>query len=477
MATKKLPSLKLVLTALLALLLAASIWFVYDNHVDRSGWLQRDGLYYYKDFHARRVTGWQIIDGATYYFGEDKSMQTGFQTLDGSTYYFGPDGILRTGWLDIDGSRYYADEAGVIRTGWVNVGPQRFCLGADGILLTGWQEMEGRRYYFGKDGAMHSGWLEEGGKRYYFGETGAMAVGWIRLDQGLYYFDEAGQPLTGEVTLEGNTYLFQTDGLMYTGWEENGEHRRFFRQDGSLATGWEEIDGKRYYFTEEGVMHTGWLTLGENRYYLQEDGSAAVGPTKIGYYTYYFSPAGIHVVLVNSTHEVPYDYKLDLVVYEGWHEVQRVCLEPLQQMLADCVNAGYGFVFNSGYRSRKVQEDILTARTKEFENEGYTERDAYIQARKTVALPGTSEHHLGLAVDLLNEEDAEMKALDWLGEHCWEYGFILRYAEEKAHLTGIAYEPWHFRYVGKEVAMDMKGSGLCLEEYLGAVPIENMAKG
>ena len=82
--------------------------------------------------------------------------------------------------------------------------------------------------------------------------------------------------------------------------------------------------------------------------------------------------------------------------------------------------------------------------------------------------PGTSEHHLGLAVDIVNVDNAEKLCLQWLGEHCWEYGFIVRYQEDKAHITGIVDEPWHFRYVGTAVSMQMKNSGLCLEEYLGA---------
>ena len=74
----------------------------------------------------------------------------------------------------------------------------------------------------------------------------------------------------------------------------------------------------------------------------------------------------------------------------------------------------------------------------------------------------------GLAVDVLNVATAEKKALDWLGKHCWEYGFILRYPPEKTQITKIIYEPWHFRYVGVEISMDMKDTGLCLEEYLQA---------
>ena len=90
-----------------------------------------------------------------------------------------------------------------------------------------------------------------------------------------------------------------------------------------------------------------------------------------------------------------------------------------------------------------------------------------------MAVPGTSEHQLGLAVDLvdnhnwsLDESQASMPAQQWLIKHSWEYGFILRYPGDKGELTGIIYEPWHYRYVGKEAARVIHQQGLCLEEYL-----------
>ena len=178
-------------------------------------------------------------------------------------------------------------------------------------------------------------------------------------------------------------------------------------------------------------------------------------------------------MLVNADHPVPDYYEVNLVDYIPWHQVADVALDPLIRMLEDCVEAGYQYEFNSAYRSIKVQEDILWARTQEYINIGYKDPQAYAKARETVALPGTSEHHLGLAVDVLNKKDADRQALEWLGEHCWEYGFILRYAEDKSSITGIVHEPWHFRYVGTRVSMDMKDSGLCLEEYLGAAAVEN----
>ena len=117
----------------------------------------------------------------------------------------------------------------------------------------------------------------------------------------------------------------------------------------------------------------------------------------------------------------------------------------------------------------KEQTEILEYRTQEhMEDFDLTYEEAYEKALETVAIPGTSEHHLGLAVDLLGEE-----AIAWFREHCWDYGFIVRYAAEKESYTGIIDEPWHFRYVGTEVSLDMKDSGLCLEEYLGAEPVKS----
>ena len=93
-----------------------------------------------------------------------------------------------------------------------------------------------------------------------------------------------------------------------------------------------------------------------------------------------------------------------------------------------------------------------------------------------MAIPGTSEHQLGLALDIvdtrswtLSGSQANFKGLQWLMAHCWEYGFVLRYPEGKTDVTGIIYEPWHYRYVGKEVAAELQESGLTLEEYMSSL--------
>ena len=444
------------LCILLSIILTLTIgWTVYDKTVDRSGWGEKDGIVFYKDFHGQKVTGWNEIGEYTYYFDSNHAMVTGWQTWGSSRYYFGSDGAMYTGWKNVDDMRCYFSE--------------------DGVLHTGWLDLNGKRYYLTEEGAMLSGWQEIDGSTYYFGENGAMLSGWNTLDSNTYYFESDGSLVTGHTLLEGKHYFFQDNGIMFTGWEDTDEGRRYYGDDGVRVFGWIELEGKWYYFGAEGLMQTGWFQDGEYRYYLHEDGSAAVGPAQIDGQLYHFTPKGIMVVLVNSNHTVPNYYKaeLQLETYIPWHQVSVIALEPLTRMLEDCVAAGYEYTFNSAYRSIQTQQEILSLRTQEYKDAGYPDDQAYWEARKTVALPGTSEHHLGLAVDVLNNAKAERKALEWLNEHCWEYGFIVRYAADKAHITGIIHEPWHFRYVGPRVSMEMKDSGLCLEEYLGAAPVDN----
>ena len=107
--------------------------------------------------------------------------------------------------------------------------------------------------------------------------------------------------------------------------------------------------------------------------------------------------------------------------------------------------------------------------------QGYSREAAEAEAGKVVAVPGTSEHQLGLALDIvdLNNQNLDTSQEDtpvqkWLIEHSWEYGFILRYPNDKSEITGIIYEPWHYRYVGRDAAREIHERGVCLEEYLSA---------
>ena len=127
----------------------------------------------------------------------------------------------------------------------------------------------------------------------------------------------------------------------------------------------------------------------------------------------------------------------------------------------------------SGYRTVTRQTELFQEKIDELMVDGLTYDEAYTAAATVVAIPGTSEHNLGLAVDicatdyqLLDDAQAETPEQQWLMEHCAEYGFILRYPQGKEEITGIIWEPWHYRYVGVEAATEIMQSGLCLEEYL-----------
>lgn len=439
---RALPALILLLCAL-AGLLALGGWMWYDKNVDRSGWVEEDGVRFYQDFHAQPVSGWLDIEGSVYFFQEG--------------------GIPLTGWQDLGENRYHFGDAGVMKTGWQNIGTDTYYFGPDGIMRSGWMEVEGFRYYL-PDGILATGWQTISGNTYYFRSGGSMHTGWLELEDKRYYLDDDGLLLTGPVTLEEEEYYFNDDGTLYSGWLSWEDSRRYYREDGTMATHWQEVDGKRYYLGEDGLMRTGWHQEGEYSYFLQEDGSAAVGPTFIDGAMHYFSPKGIEVILVNRDNRVPGYYSMDLVTVTGWHQVDKRCYDALVQMLADCNAAGIEYNFNSAHRTIAEQTEILELRTQEHMDDYGMDYDAArAKALQTVAYPGTSEHHLGLAVDLLGQE-----AIAWFQEHCWDYGFIVRYTEEKEPITGIIDEPWHFRYVGQEVSLDMKGTGLCLEEYLGA---------
>ena len=339
-------------------------------------------------------------------------------------------------------------------------------------VLKGWQENGGNRYFYGDDGVMHTGWLEMAGVKYYFDEDGIMQTGLTIIDRKIYYFNDAGCCCAGWVEIEGIPHYFGSDGVLGAGWlEEDGT--KCYLVDGRKATGWQDIEADRYYFDAEGVPVSGWQEIDGTRYYFREDGRMARGKVVFSEdETRYFTSAGKEVILVNPWNYVPEYYNPTIVPY-GKYKVAEECLAALEQMMADCEAAGNKPMVRSAYRTYSDQKWLYNRRVQIFLSQGYSQADAERIAATINAIPGTSEHQLGLAVDIvdesyqiLDEQQETTPSQIWLMEHCWEYGFILRYPNGKTDVTGIIYEPWHYRYVGVELAMEMKDSGLCLEEYL-----------
>ena len=180
------------------------------------------------------------------------------------------------------------------------------------------------------------------------------------------------------------------------------------------------------------------------------------------------SPAGAddwRLTLVNTENPLSRDYEPDTAEADNGYLFDLRAVESLRALLQAGREAGLDLVVTSGWRSWAYQEKLFEDKVERVMIEtGLSREEAEELAADEVARPGTSEHQLGLSADLTGKE-----ANEWLAEHCWEYGFILRYPEGKKDITGIINEPWHFRYVGTRVSLDMKDTGLCLEEYLGAV--------
>lgn len=150
-------------------------------------------------------------------------------------------------------------------------------------------------------------------------------------------------------------------------------------------------------------------------------------------------------------------------------------VEALKEMLAAAQAEGLSPILCSTYRTWEKQTTLFNNQVARNENRGMGREEAVEKAKTVVAYPGTSEHQMGLAADIvalsyqiLDEGQLDTPEQQWLIEHCAEYGFILRYPDGKSDLTGVIFEPWHYRYVGKEAAQAIMSQGICLEEYLSA---------
>ena len=170
-----------------------------------------------------------------------------------------------------------------------------------------------------------------------------------------------------------------------------------------------------------------------------------------------------NLILVNSSNAIPDDYKVDTQAVRNGIVDKRIA-KSLEKMLSDCEKAGHEPDLISWYRTNEEQKNLY--------NNAVNKNDT--------ALPGHSEHELGLAVDIIDgknqdwsgdplvDKQAELPAQKWLMKHCQDYGFILRYPKGKQDITGIIWEPWHYRYVGKDAAREIMKKGITLEEFLGA---------
>ena len=463
---KKTIRVLLVIILLLVVFLAAMIavpYFLMDiNIFDQSGWSRSGTDVRYLDFYGRPQTGWQLIDGKWYYFSPDGGeMATGWAEIAGERYYFGTDGVRRSGWLELSDGAYYlspADAAAL--SGWQEIDGNTYYLDENGRVCTGLTEIEGALYFLGRDGIRRSGWIEDGGKRYFLDDSGAITTGWVDTDQGRSYLGPDGALCSGWTDTPEGRFFLTEHGTIATGWVTTTEGRLYLNEQGQAHTGWLELEDARYYLDETGMALTGWQELEGKRYYFHEDGRAAIGKVVLEAQAHYFASNGEYVLLVNKWNPLPEDYEVELTAY-GSLEIASEAYESLVAMVEQIKGLGY-YKVTSIHRSIQTQKNIWDRYYNNYLAVGCSKEEAEKLTGQTVAVPGTSEHHTGYAVDI----DGVKPVHNWLAEHSWEYGFIVRFPEDKTEVTGIEYEPWHYRYVGKELAKEIYESGLCLEEYM-----------
>ena len=377
----------------------------------------------------------------------------------------------KTGWVEEDGCKYYYLEDGQAASGWLKIDGNQYYFGADGLMEGGFQELNGLTYYFSQDGSRASGWVTVDGRRFYLRQSGSLVTGWLSLDGQRYYLTQTGAA-TGICTVEGSTYIFDSQGRLTSGWANLGEELGYGDINGHPVTGWQKIDSQQFYFREDYTLQTGWAKIDGFTYCFHEDGTPVQGITPDGE----FASNGQLVTLVNPWRYMPEDYTVELTPISETHQVATIAYEDYLEMMRQCANAGHMPVVCSSYRTHEYQQGLFDRkiqRLMEDPENNLTYEEARMEAATVVAIPGTSEHQLGLALDIidnrnwnLDETQAEMPTQQWLMENSWRYGWILRYPNEKSAITGIIYEPWHYRYVGREVAAEIHELGVCLEEYL-----------
>lgn len=181
------------------------------------------------------------------------------------------------------------------------------------------------------------------------------------------------------------------------------------------------------------------------------------------------------LTLVNNNVALPENWQITTKVAEAstQKELAEEAADAYMQMKQAAAVDGVELLLCSGYRTVEYQQNLFDQEKQKWLDKGLSDQEAYDKAKTVVAVPGYSEHNSGLAADIVTPDHqtldsafADTDAAKWLFEHAPDYGFILRYPEDKQAITGIIYEPWHYRYVGVENAKTITENGKCLEEYL-----------
>ncbi len=219
--------------------------------------------------------------------------------------------------------------------------------------------------------------------------------------------------------------------------------------------------------------------LDENKYF--KDQPIFSFKNDLSDYEQYMNPSNkeYFLALVNKNNPTPgYEYEPENIIEindpNKTYWLDSTAAKAVEAMLMEMQAAGFTDIYvTSGYRSYNYQSILYENYVNSEMKNGLSREEAEQKASTYSALPGTSEHHTGLAIDLmqlggtLDESFADLEVYDWLLANAWKFGFILRYTEDKVDVTGYVFEPWHWRFVGRDTALEILRSGEALEEYLG----------
>lgn len=185
-----------------------------------------------------------------------------------------------------------------------------------------------------------------------------------------------------------------------------------------------------------------------------------------------FSKDDWRLVLINKQHSIPEDYTFELGYITSSMRCDERIIDDLRAMLQAAKENEINLEIKSPYRDEARQEWLFNRKIKLYMNQGMSFVEAHQLASQAVTVPGASEHQIGLALDIVSDEYiyleeafGETEAGKWLADNSYRFGFIVRYPKGKEYITGIGYEPWHFRYVGVEAATVITKNGITLEEF------------
>lgn len=177
------------------------------------------------------------------------------------------------------------------------------------------------------------------------------------------------------------------------------------------------------------------------------------------------------LILVNRWNYIPDGYKVELTKIANGVSIDKRIYSALQKMFDTARSDNIYPIVASGYRTTEKQQSLMDEKVANYKAEGYTLKEATTMAEAWVAIPGTSEHQLGLGIDI-NADGIHSTGEDvyeWLNQNSYKFGFIHRYTSDKTDITGVLNEPWHYRYVGIKAATIIHNQGICLEEYLNKI--------